>query len=165
LWTSSVAELKGENPFKTRAYASAARAIESLNEPLAKIVAEDRVAEIKGVGEGIGKKIKELVENREAGLLRRTEVVHSGGLDGDAGDSRRWAEENPGPSEKARDDSIEKLEEACKAGKVASWTVRRKDAGQYLRGHRAPPEVCRETFAGHRLAHGRAVAGEFAPAS
>src|SRR6266571_6011987 len=55
-------ELKGENPFKTRAYTNAARAIESLSEPLSKIVAEDRLGEIKGIGEGIAKKIKELVE-------------------------------------------------------------------------------------------------------
>ena len=33
-------ELKGENPFKTRAYANAARALESLSEPLEKVIAE-----------------------------------------------------------------------------------------------------------------------------
>ena len=37
-------ELKGENPFKTRAYANAARAIENLGEPLEKVAAEDRLA-------------------------------------------------------------------------------------------------------------------------
>ena len=35
-------ELKGENPFKTRAYASAARTIEGLTEPIATLVAEGR---------------------------------------------------------------------------------------------------------------------------
>jgi len=54
-------ELKGENPFKTRAYANAARALESLSEPLDKLVAENRLGEIKGIGEGIQKKINELV--------------------------------------------------------------------------------------------------------
>src|SRR5580698_7178751 len=53
-------ELKGENPFKTRAYANAARALESLNEPLEKIIAEDRLGEIKGIGEALQKKITEL---------------------------------------------------------------------------------------------------------
>ena len=33
-------ELKGENPFKTRAYVNGARTIEGLNEPLATLVAE-----------------------------------------------------------------------------------------------------------------------------
>ena len=32
-------ELKGENPFKTRAYQNAARTIETLSEPLDKVVA------------------------------------------------------------------------------------------------------------------------------
>jgi DNA polymerase (family X) len=54
-------ELKGENPFKTRAYLNAARAIETVSEPLDKLVAEDRVGEIKGIGEALQKKITELV--------------------------------------------------------------------------------------------------------
>src|SRR5258708_33077037 len=53
-------ELKGENPFKTRAYANAARALEALSEPLEKIIAEQRLDEIKGIGEALQKKITEL---------------------------------------------------------------------------------------------------------
>src|SRR5476651_1676977 len=55
-------ELKGENPFKTRAYANAARMLEGLSEPLAKLVAEKRLGEIKGIGEALEQKITELVE-------------------------------------------------------------------------------------------------------
>ena len=54
-------ELKGENPFKTRAYANAARILEGLSEPLDQLIAEDRLGEIKGIGEGLQKKITELV--------------------------------------------------------------------------------------------------------
>ena len=54
-------ELKGENPFKTRAYANGARALEGLDEPLKKVVAENRLGEIKGIGEALQKKITELV--------------------------------------------------------------------------------------------------------
>ena len=54
-------ELKGENPFKTRAYASAARTIESLSEPLEKLVAEERLGTIKGIGDALQSKITELV--------------------------------------------------------------------------------------------------------
>ena len=43
-------ELKGENPFKTRAYQNGARTLESLTEPLAKLVEEDRLGDIKGIG-------------------------------------------------------------------------------------------------------------------
>ena len=56
-------ELKGENPFKTRAYGAAARALEVLPEPLAKVVAENRLGEIKGIGEALQKKICELVNS------------------------------------------------------------------------------------------------------
>src|SRR3974377_2352314 len=54
-------ELKGENPFKTRAYLNAARTLEGLSEPLEKLIAEQRLSEVKGIGEGIQKKIVELV--------------------------------------------------------------------------------------------------------
>src|SRR5580692_9880304 len=54
-------ELKGENPFKTRAYANAARTLETLTEPLDKLVAEERLGEIKGIGDALQKKITELV--------------------------------------------------------------------------------------------------------
>ncbi|MGC8990111.1 MAG: histidinol-phosphatase, partial [Verrucomicrobiia bacterium] len=55
-------ELKGENPFKSRAYANAARAIQTLEEPIEKLVAENRLGEIKGVGEGLQEKITILVQ-------------------------------------------------------------------------------------------------------
>jgi DNA polymerase (family X) len=54
-------ELKGENPFKTRAYANAARTLETLPEPLEKLIAENRLGQIKGIGEALQKKICELV--------------------------------------------------------------------------------------------------------
>src|SRR6186713_3735901 len=54
-------ELKGENPFKTRAYVNAARTLESLTEPLGKLVEEDRLGDIKGIGEALQQKITELV--------------------------------------------------------------------------------------------------------
>src|SRR5664279_4106129 len=55
-------ELKGENPFKTRAYLNAARSLETSNESLGRLVAENRLGEIKGIGEALQKKITELVQ-------------------------------------------------------------------------------------------------------
>ncbi|EGD52333.1 DNA polymerase X [Thermoanaerobacter ethanolicus JW 200] len=54
-------ELKGENPFKSRAYYNAARTIELLDEDIEILVKEDRLKDIKGIGEAINKKITELV--------------------------------------------------------------------------------------------------------
>src|ERR1041385_243522 len=112
-------ELKGENPFKTRAYANAARTLEGLNEPLAKIVAEERLAVIKGVGEALQKKITELVTTGKlpyyddlkasipAGLVAMLEIPGIG----------------PKKIKAVYDQlgihSVEDLEKACQDGRVA----------------------------------------------
>jgi len=53
-------ELKGENPFKTRAYHNGARTLESLAEPLDTLIAEERLGSIKGIGKALAEKITEL---------------------------------------------------------------------------------------------------------
>jgi DNA polymerase (family 10) len=112
-------ELKGENPFKTRAYVNAARTIESLNEPLAKLVAEKRLGEIKGIGEALEQKITELVETGKLkyydelkasippGFLEMLEIPGVG------------PKKIQTLHKKLKIDSIEKLEAACKSGKIA----------------------------------------------
>lgn len=52
-------ELKGENPFKTRAYYNAARTIENLTEDLAEIIEAGRVSELPGFGAALAKKVEE----------------------------------------------------------------------------------------------------------
>ncbi len=56
---SELLEIKGENTFKIRAYAKAARAIESTTEDIEKIANENRLKDIQGVGESIALKIGE----------------------------------------------------------------------------------------------------------
>ncbi|HSH93573.1 MAG TPA: helix-hairpin-helix domain-containing protein, partial [Roseimicrobium sp.] len=115
-------ELKGENPFKTRAYVNGARTLEGLTEPLEKLVSENRLGEVKGFGEALQQKVTELVttgrlkyyEELKAsippGLLEMLEIP---GL---------------GPKKvKAMHDqlnvtTIAELEAACRAGKVAELT-------------------------------------------
>jgi DNA polymerase (family 10) len=53
--------IKKDNVFKIRAYRKVARAIEGLTEPVGKLVTENRLQEIPGVGPAITKKITELV--------------------------------------------------------------------------------------------------------
>jgi len=53
-------ELKGENPFKVRAYRNAARALETLSEPLTTLVAEDRLEAVDGIGKATAEKIATL---------------------------------------------------------------------------------------------------------
>lgn len=54
-------ELKGENPFKVRAYVNAVRALETLGEPVELLVAENRLDEVDGIGKAIAGKIGTLV--------------------------------------------------------------------------------------------------------
>ena len=112
-------ELKGENPFKTRAYVNGARTIEGLTEPLAKLVAEKRLGEIKGIGAALEQKITELVETGKLKYYdelkasiapRLIEMLEISGL----GPKKIQA-----MHKQLGVDSIEKLEAACKAGKVA----------------------------------------------
>ncbi len=56
---SELLEIKGENAFKIRSYAKAARAIEGTSEDIEKIASEKKLKVIPGVGESIAKKIEE----------------------------------------------------------------------------------------------------------
>jgi DNA polymerase (family X) len=112
-------ELKGENPFKTRAYGNAARTLEGLSEPLSKLVAEKRLGEIKGIGEALEQKVTELVETGRLKYYEDLKASIAPGL--------VEMLEIPGLGPKKIQamhkqlgvDSIAKLEAACQAGKVA----------------------------------------------
>ncbi|WP_041592064.1 DNA polymerase/3'-5' exonuclease PolX [Thermoanaerobacterium xylanolyticum] len=54
-------ELKGENPFKSRAYYNAARTIEVLDDDIEKLIKEDRLKDVKGIGDALNKKLTELI--------------------------------------------------------------------------------------------------------
>lgn len=112
-------ELKGENPFKTRAYSNAARAIEATNEPLAKLIAEERLGELNGIGDAIQKKITELVTTGKLKYYDELKASVPTGL------IAMMEIPGVGPKKiKALHDqlgiaSVEELEKACQDGRVA----------------------------------------------
>jgi DNA polymerase (family 10) len=54
-------ELKGENPFKVRAYQAGARALEAIEEAeLTRLIAEEQLKSVKGIGDALSQKITEL---------------------------------------------------------------------------------------------------------
>src|SRR3954464_9998103 len=55
--------LRGDNPYGARAYRRAAESLLALTTPIAKLVAEDRLQEIPGVGEAIADIINKLHRN------------------------------------------------------------------------------------------------------
>jgi DNA polymerase (family 10) len=60
-------ELKGENPFKSRAYTNGARTLDTYEGDLGKLVAENRLGELAGIGDALQKKITELVTTGRLG--------------------------------------------------------------------------------------------------
>jgi DNA polymerase (family 10) len=63
-------ELKGENPFKVRAYETAARTIEGIAEPLSKFPDLKSLEKIPGVGKSIAEKIIEIINTGTCQFLK-----------------------------------------------------------------------------------------------
>jgi len=112
-------ELKGENPFKTRAYLNAARTIESLHEPLAKMVAEKRLGEIKGIGEALEKKITELVNTGKLAYYDELKASIPPGLIEMLDIPGLGPKKIQALNKELGIDSIGKLEAACQSGQIA----------------------------------------------
>ncbi|MFH0964024.1 MAG: DNA polymerase/3'-5' exonuclease PolX, partial [Planctomycetota bacterium] len=66
---ATLLELTGENPFKVRAYETAAHAIEQLGGELVTRVAERTLTEIRGIGESTAAKVTELVTTGKLAYL------------------------------------------------------------------------------------------------
>src|SRR5436853_2435764 len=116
---ATLLELKGENPFKSRAYLNAARALEAMSEHLDTVIAEERLDEVEGIGESTRKKICELVMTGKLAYYEELKAATPPGL--------VLMLEIPGigPKKiKALHDelgieTVEQLEQACKDGRVA----------------------------------------------
>lgn len=112
-------ELKGENPFKTRAYTNAARTLETLNEPLETLINENRLGQIKGIGAALQQKITELVTTGKLAYYEELKASLPPGL------MSLLDLPGVGPKkvkilyEKLKVTSVDELEQACLAGKVA----------------------------------------------
>ena len=112
-------ELKGENPFKIRAYTNAARALETLSEPLEKLLEEDRLESVDGIGRATAEKIAALSRDGRLDyydhlsdefppdILSLFEIQGLG------------AKKIKALWDSLRIHSITKLERACQSGKVA----------------------------------------------
>ena len=112
-------EIKGENPFKVRAYFSGSRTLQTLEEDLGTVIEEGRLGNIPGIGKALTEKIETLFTTGELeflhklkasvpdGLLELLEVPGLGGKKINA------------LHKKLGIDSIESLTQACNDGRVA----------------------------------------------
>ncbi len=112
-------ELKGENPFKTRAYTNAARTLAGLSEPLEKLIAAHRLGEIKGIGEALQKKITELVTTGKLAYYEELKASLPAGLLALLQIPGLGPKKVKALYEKLGVTGLEQLEEVCRAGKVA----------------------------------------------
>src|SRR2546427_5257344 len=116
---ATLLDLKGENPFKSRAYVNAARALEEMSEPLDKVIAEERLDQVKGIGESIQKNICELITTgklayyEELSAATPPELVAMLDIPGVGPKKIKVLHDELGIV------TVEQLEQACKEGKVA----------------------------------------------
>ena len=168
-------EIKGENPFKVRAYFSGSRILQTMEEDLGSVIKEGRLGDVPGIGKALTEKIETLFKTGEleffdklkdsvpGGLLDLIEVPGLGGKKINA------------LYQKLGVDSIESLTQLCNEGKVAElkgfgektqakilsgienreayaarhlWWNARKVADRILPGLRSIPEVERVEAAG-----------------
>lgn len=113
-------ELKGENPFKIRAYQSGARVVESLSEEeLAQRITAGTLEEVKGIGEALAQKITELAQTGKLGFYEKLKASIPAGLVEILSIPGVGPKKVKALHDKLGIDSIAKLQKACEAGKVA----------------------------------------------
>ena len=112
-------EIKGENPFKVRAYFSGARTLQTMEEDLGTVIVEERLGDVPGIGKALTEKIETLFTTGELefydkllasvppGLLDLLDIPGLGG------------KKIKVLHEQLEIDSIESLTESCNEGKVA----------------------------------------------
>jgi DNA polymerase (family 10) len=116
---ATLLELKGENPFKIRAYTNAARSLETWGGNITDLANEEVLEKIPGIGKAIAAKIKELVETGSLKFLDDlraefpADILELFSLPG------LGAKKIKALHEKLQVSSIAQLHEACVAGRVA----------------------------------------------
>lgn len=172
---ATLLELKGENPFKIRAYQSGQRALDLLEEDLGTLIEEERLGAIKGFGKALTEKV--------TALYRDESLPFYDNLKASVGPGLVEMLEIPGlGAKKIRKlhralgvDSIDDLTRACQSGEAAGlsgfgpksvekilsgirnreayskrhlWWVAEEASRPILEGLRALPEVDRAEVAG-----------------
>jgi DNA polymerase (family 10) len=113
-------DLQGANPFRVRAYTNAARTIEQVTEDLDTLVKEERLTDIKGIGDDLAAKITEMVTTGKLAYHAELKASFPPGLLDLLRVPGFGPKKTKAVYEKLGVDSVEKLEAACRAGQVAS---------------------------------------------
>jgi DNA polymerase (family 10) len=112
-------ELKGENPFKIRAYASGARALETMEDDLGEVIQAGKLGSIKGIGSALVEKIETLHATGELDYYTKLRASVAPGLiemleiPGLGGKKVKKLHDALGV------ESVDALKAACESGEVA----------------------------------------------
>jgi len=114
-------ELKGENPFKVRAYQAGARLVEAMPETeLAERVKAGTLEEVKGIGEALAQKIGELQTTGRLEFFEKLKASVPVGLVEMLSIPGMGPKKVKALHDKLGVDSIAKLQKACADGRVAA---------------------------------------------
>lgn len=116
---ATLLELKDENPFKIRAYANAARSLETFGGNLFDLQDEEALAKIPGVGKAIAAKIKELAGTGKLRYLEELRAEFPAAILELFSISGLGAKKIKALYEQLHISSIEQLRAACESGGVA----------------------------------------------
>ncbi len=168
-------ELRGENPFKSRAYSNAARTIDALEQDLGELIRSGEFAKLPGMGKAMVEKVTALVETGELrfyeelkasippGLIEMLEVPGLGpkkikaiheklGVSTLAGLAKACEEgrvaELPGFGKKTQTNIAEGIRNREAYSRRHLWWEARRVADPILAGLRELPEVERAEAAG-----------------
>ena len=116
---ATLLELKDENVFKIRAYANAARSLETFGGNVSDLQDEEALAKIPGIGKAIAAKIKELAATGKLKYVEELRAEFPKAILELFSISGLGAKKIKALYEQLHISSIEQLREACESGKVA----------------------------------------------
>src|SRR5437588_381150 len=174
---ATLLELKDENPFKIRAYANAARSLETFGGNLSDLQDEEALAKIPGIGKAIAAKVKELAGTGKLKYLEELRAEFPAAILELFSISGLGAKKIKALYEQLHISSVEELREACESGRVAKLPgfgettqtkictaieQRAKHSGHFQFGTiAAEAESLRRDLAGHSDALQVEVAGSY----
>src|SRR5438034_544174 len=116
---ATLLEHKDKNPFKTRSYINAARAIETFGANVSSFQDEEAVAKIPGIGKSIALKIKELAETGSLKYFEELSAEFPPGILELFSLPGLGAKKIKALYDKLGISSIEQLQNACEQGRIA----------------------------------------------
>ena len=112
-------DLKGENPFKIRAYQTAARAVETYAGNLEAVAAKGELDQIEGIGKSVAEKIAELVQTGHLAYFDELKAGFPTGIFELFTVNGLGAKKIKALYDKLQISSLAELEAACRDGRVA----------------------------------------------